>query len=69
MLREVARETSAVAVWNKLESLYMTKSLANRLYAKQRFYSFKILDDMSIAYQVDEFNKITDDRENIEVKL
>ena len=35
--REVSNEESAMAVWLKLESLYITKSLANRLYLKQRF--------------------------------
>ncbi|XP_073153484.1 uncharacterized protein [Henckelia pumila] len=41
-LREVAREESVAAVWLKLENLCMTKSLANRLYMKQRLYSFKV---------------------------
>ncbi|XP_073152165.1 uncharacterized protein [Henckelia pumila] len=35
-LREVAKEESAAAVWLKLKNLYMTKSLANRLYMKQK---------------------------------
>ncbi|XP_073120187.1 uncharacterized protein [Henckelia pumila] len=35
-LREVAREEYAAAVWLKLKNLYMTKSLANLLYMKQR---------------------------------
>ena len=40
VLREVDREQTAVAMWAKLESLYMTKSLAHRLYLKQQLYSF-----------------------------
>ena len=31
VLREVTKETSAAGIWTKLTSLYMTKSLANRL--------------------------------------
>ena len=34
VLRKVARETTAAGVWLKLEGLYMTKSLVNRLYLK-----------------------------------
>ncbi|XP_073133658.1 uncharacterized protein [Henckelia pumila] len=34
--REVDREESAAAVWLKLENIYMTKSMANHLYMKQR---------------------------------
>lgn len=69
VLREVSRETTAAGVWTKLESLYMTKSLANRLYMKQRLYSYKISDGKSILDQLDEFNKAVDDLENIEVTL
>lgn len=34
VLREVSEEASALAIWEKLESIYMNKSLANRLYLK-----------------------------------
>ncbi|KAE8658886.1 Detected protein of unknown function [Hibiscus syriacus] len=68
-LREVSRETTAQALWTKLELLYMTKSLANRLFLKQRLYSFKMHEEKSISEQIDEFNKIIDDLENIDVKM
>ncbi|GKG12286.1 hypothetical protein Tco_0346523, partial [Tanacetum coccineum] len=31
VLRKVTKETAAAGIWTKLTSLYMTKSLANRL--------------------------------------
>ena len=34
VLQEVAKEKSVAALWLKLESLYMKKSLTNRLYLK-----------------------------------
>lgn len=34
VLREVSKKKSAIVIWNKLENLYMTKSLANILYLK-----------------------------------
>ncbi|KAE8700517.1 hypothetical protein F3Y22_tig00110556pilonHSYRG00215 [Hibiscus syriacus] len=68
-LREVSREITAQALWAKLELLYMTKSLANRLFLKQRLYSFKMHEEKSITEQIDEFNKIIDDLENIDVKM
>ncbi|XP_073130764.1 uncharacterized protein [Henckelia pumila] len=40
-LREVAREESAVAVWLKLENLYMTKSLANQGWTSAKRFSRK----------------------------
>ncbi|PON41343.1 Zinc finger, CCHC-type [Parasponia andersonii] len=47
----------------------MTKSLANRLHMKQRLHSFKMNEEKSISDQIDKFNKIIDDLENIEIKL
>jgi len=38
-LREVAKEKIVLLMWVKLESLYMTKSLAPRLCLKQQLYS------------------------------
>ena len=68
-LREVAKEKTAAAMWLKLESLYMTKSLANRLCLKQQLYTFNMTESKSVMEQIAEFNKIIDDLENIEVKL
>jgi predicted oxidoreductase (fatty acid repression mutant protein) len=34
VMREIAKETSVVAMWTKLDSLYMTKSLAHKHYLK-----------------------------------
>lgn len=39
VLREVAAETTPDGLWLQLESMYMTKSLTNRLYMKQRLYT------------------------------
>lgn len=39
VLREVAEETTALAFWNRLEGLYLKKSLANRLYLKKSLYT------------------------------
>lgn len=39
------------------------------LYLKQTLYSFKMVDEKLVREQIDEFNKIVDDLENIEVTL
>ena len=59
VLREVSEETTAVKVWERLEALYLKRSLANRLYLKKRSYSLHI----------DEFNKVILDLENIDIKV
>ena len=69
VLREVAKAKSAVELWLKLESLYMTKSLANRLHKKIKLYTFKMTQGMSIEEHLDHFNKIILDLENIDITV
>ncbi|GKC54353.1 hypothetical protein Tco_1077098 [Tanacetum coccineum] len=40
VLREVTKKTTVTGIWTKLTSLYMTKSLANRLYPKKKLYTY-----------------------------
>lgn len=69
VIRKVAKDKSAAYVWTKLESLYMTKSLTNQLFMKQRLYSYKLTEDKGMEDQIDEFNKVLDDLENLYIKL
>nr|GFA39164.1 retrovirus-related Pol polyprotein from transposon TNT 1-94 [Tanacetum cinerariifolium] len=69
VMREVTRETTATGVWSKLETLYMTKSLANKLYLKKKLYTFYMPAGRKIFEHIDEFNKIVLDLANIEVKF
>ncbi|GJT91124.1 retrovirus-related pol polyprotein from transposon TNT 1-94 [Tanacetum coccineum] len=69
VLREVTGETTAAGVWTKLETLYMTKSLANKLYLKKKLYTFYMPAGRKISEHIEEFNKIVLNLANIEVKL
>lgn len=66
VLIEVAKETTAKSSWDKLESLYMVKTLANRVYLKQKPYSFRTIDERALFEQIDEFQKIIEDLENMD---
>nr|GEU78596.1 hypothetical protein [Tanacetum cinerariifolium] len=48
VLREVTGETTAAEVWSKLETLYMIKSLANKLYLKKKLYTLCMPDGRKI---------------------
>lgn len=52
VLRKIAREKTVTLVWEKYESLYMTKSLTHRLCSKQQFYSLEMLENKSIVEQL-----------------
>ncbi|GKD43945.1 retrovirus-related pol polyprotein from transposon TNT 1-94 [Tanacetum coccineum] len=69
VFREVTGETNAAGVWSKLENLYMTKSLANKLYLKNKLYTFYMPAGRNISEHIDEFNKIVLDLANMEVKF
>nr|GEX28039.1 retrovirus-related Pol polyprotein from transposon TNT 1-94 [Tanacetum cinerariifolium] len=57
---------TAVEVWSKLETLYMTKSLANKLCLKKKLYTFYMPVGQKNSEHRDEFNKIFLDLANIE---
>nr|GEW03181.1 retrovirus-related Pol polyprotein from transposon TNT 1-94 [Tanacetum cinerariifolium] len=69
VLREVIHETTAASLWLKLESLYMTKSLANKLRLKDRLYTFRMKLGTSVQDYLDEFNTILIDLENLDVDI
>lgn len=69
VLRKVSHEETALDVWNKLQEPYLQKTLVNRLYMKQKLYSYKIQDDRPLGDQLDEYSKVLDDLKNAEVKL
>ncbi|GKC16877.1 zinc finger, CCHC-type containing protein [Tanacetum coccineum] len=67
VLREVTKETSAAGIWMKLSSLYMTKSLANRLYLKKKLYTYYMstesltMEDVLMTLNSRELKKRTED--------
>jgi len=52
VLRDVAKEPTTASMRSKLESLYMTKSLAHMQFLKQQLYSFKMVESKGIMEQL-----------------
>ncbi|GJY53337.1 retrovirus-related pol polyprotein from transposon TNT 1-94 [Tanacetum coccineum] len=69
VLREVTKETSDARIWTKLTSLYMTKSLANRLYLKKKLYTYYMSPGTKLGDYIDEFNKLILDLANIDIEI
>ena len=69
VIREVAKEKTVGGLWAKLEQLYMTKSLANRLYIKKKTFSLRMIEGASLDKHIDEFNKVCDELETIDEGL
>jgi hypothetical protein len=53
----------------KLDSLYMTKSLAHRQCSKPQLYFYRMVETKSITEQLAEFKKIIDYLANVDVNL
>ena len=69
VLYEVGDEETAKGVWEKLETIYMTKSLTNKLLLKQRLFSLRMKEGSSLKEHLDALNSILMDLKNVEVKI
>ncbi|GJS14327.1 cellulose synthase A catalytic subunit 2 [UDP-forming]-like protein [Tanacetum coccineum] len=69
VLHEVTKEISATSTWTKLTSLYMTKSLANILYLKNKLYTYYMILGTKLGDHIDEFNKLILDLEIINIEI
>ncbi|CAA7032610.1 unnamed protein product [Microthlaspi erraticum] len=66
---EVSSETTAAGLWGKLESLYMTKSLTNKLLLKQRLFALRMDEGTQLRDHLDQLNTLLLELRNIDVKV
>ena len=69
VITEVADEKTAASLWLKLESLYMTKSLTNKLLLKQRLFGLRMQEGTPLRDHLDQLNTILLELRNIDVKV
>ena len=69
VLRKVVQEKTAAGIWQKLENLYITKSLTNCLYLKKRLFTLQMQEGTSVSTHIDSFTKAIMDLENINVEI
>ncbi|GKB63432.1 hypothetical protein Tco_0919618 [Tanacetum coccineum] len=69
VLREITKETTTTGIWKKLETLYMTKSLANRLYLKKKLYTFHMHLGKIQYEHIDKFHKLVCDLAAIDTAI
>ncbi|TXG51626.1 hypothetical protein EZV62_024150 [Acer yangbiense] len=59
VLRQVNDGKTACDVCKKLERLYLTKSLTNKIYLKERLFAFKMNASKGLGQNLDDFKKMT----------
>ena len=69
VLYNVMNEETTASLWYRLESLYMTKNLSNKLFMKNQLYSLRMKKGMPILQHLNTFNRILSDLLALEVKL
>src|SRR6516165_6372436 len=68
MCRQISHDKTAKEVWFKLDTLYMKKTLSNRLYLKEKFFTFKMAESIRSQDQINEFVKLCNNLKNIQIK-
>ena len=61
--------STAKAIWEKLEELYQTKGVSNRVYLKEQFHTLQMKEGTSISDHLSVLNGIVSELESIGVKI
>jgi len=69
MLLNVSREATAKYLWDKLGSLYQTKSLVNKLFLRKKLYSLRMKDGNSMAEHLNAFNTVVSQLASVDIKM
>ena len=68
VMYHVRHEESSIAIWLKLESQYMSKSLTNKLLLKKK-YGLKMAEGSALDEHINLFNQIIRDLNRVDVKF
>ena len=69
VIRQVLEEDTVHKVRKKLENLYATKDLPNKMYLRNKFFTYRMDPSKSLTNNLDEFKKIVSDFKSLEDKL
>ena len=69
VIYHVMDEESPIAIWLKLESRYMSKSLTNKLLLKKKLYGLKMTERSTQDQHINVFNHIVSNLNLIDVKF
>jgi len=66
---EVSRETTSVNLWKKLENLYMTKFLQNKLLLKRRLFALRMQEGTPLKDHLEKLKSVLLELRNIDFKV
>jgi hypothetical protein len=68
VLFNIVEEETTTGLWNRLESLYMTKSLMNKIFLKRQLYNLRMKEGTKIVDHLNVFNTLICQLSSMEVK-
>ncbi|KAJ0104740.1 hypothetical protein Patl1_17959 [Pistacia atlantica] len=69
ILTNVMDQDTANGLWQKLENMYLSKSLVNVLFGRKKLYNLRMHDGDSFATHLDEFNTLVNQLLAVDVQL
>ena len=58
VIRQVLEEETSYKIWKKLESLYATKYLSNKMYLRDNIFKYKMDPSKTLIDNIDEFKNL-----------
>jgi len=65
----ISLEETTTNLWNRLENLYITNSLTNKIFLKRQLYSLRMKEGTKIVDHLNVFNTLICQLSSMEVKL
>lgn len=69
VIRKAGKTTDTQALWTKLESLYLTKTMPNKCYLLRHFYNFRFDNTLNLEENIDRYTKLIQDLNNCDEKI
>ena len=69
VLLNVSGEAMAKALWDKLGTLYQSKSLVNKLFLWKKLYNLRMKDGDSVTEHLNAFNTVVSQLLSIDIKI
>ena len=69
VLLNVSREATTKALWDKLGTLYQSKSLVNKLFLRKKLYNLRMKDGDLVTEHLNAFNTVVSQLSCGEIKI
>ena len=69
VLLNVSGEATMKALWDKLWTLYQSKSLVNKLFLRKKLYNLRMKEGDSVTKHLNAFNSVVSHLSSVDIKI